>query len=504
VHKSFFFVDGGFVALGANLTVLPPKSASSSVSASASASPGAQADADAVTTTTVDARLLSAAHPLVVHTGSKRINASQLLPSQSPHRFAADAAADNGLAWVWHDGVGYENLLRSGKSSDKSSSSSSSSFVVYNANRSGDWSTIGARSGSVNLPVFELGLQHGPGGSGLGADGYAYSVTANTSLADFEQTMSQSQPQPQPQPQPQSQSRSQVMVEVLANDAHVQGIVDARRQQIQAVFWTAGAKLDGPKGGITVDAPCLLLLTMHQNNNSVSIALSSTVAQSVKVTVSCDATSGSKVVAFDDLPTGDALGATVTKQFSCSKSLATSAATALALANYPKPSLTPPHDWSSVGQRVFLHGCKRSGLLNASELELAAKFPVLTVEKGQGEDLPGYAEDKMAAMSAQYKSARPDGWTIFYLNLRFDWQVSQYVSSAPILPASIQFLTDKPPTRCTACTKKRSPTPASRSRTPTAPSATCTATRPSRSPLRGCGFGTCRRLRRASCWWALA
>jgi hypothetical protein len=301
VHKSFFFVDGGFVALGANLTVVPPKSAS------ASANAGTQADADAVTTTTVDARLLSAAHPLVVHTGSKRINASQLLPSQSPHRFGADAGADNGLAWVWHDGVGYANLLRSGKSS---SSSGGSSFVVYNANRSGDWSTLGTHSGYVTLPVFELGLQHGPGGSGLGADGYAYSVTANTSLADFEQTMLLSQSQSQSQ----SQLQSQVMVEVLANDAHVQAIVDARRQQIQAVFWTA-AKLDGPKGGITVDAPCLLLVTMHQNR-SLSVALSSTVTESVKVTMSCDSSS-SGAVDFTNLPTGDALGSTVTKILEC-------------------------------------------------------------------------------------------------------------------------------------------------------------------------------------------
>ena len=81
--------------------------------------------------------------------------------------------------------------------------------------------------------------------------------------------------------------------------------------------------------------------------------------------------------------------------------------------DFPVPTALPPHSWDTVGHKVFIHGCKREGLFNASELQLAAKFPLLTVEKGQGEDLPGYAEDKMNALAAQYHGARPDGWTLF-------------------------------------------------------------------------------------------
>lgn len=66
-----------------------------------------------------------------------------------------------------------------------------------------------------------------------------------------------------------------------------------------------------------------------------------------------------------------------------------------------------PHDWASLSHRVFIHGCKREGLLNASELALAAKFPILTVEKGQGEDLPGYAEVSAVFAGISGSIARP-------------------------------------------------------------------------------------------------
>ena len=36
-----------------------------------------------------------------------------------------------------------------------------------------------------------------------------------------------------------------------------------------------------------------------------------------------------------------------------------------------------------------------------TELDLASKFSLLTVEKGQGLSLPGYADDKMAAIAGR-------------------------------------------------------------------------------------------------------
>jgi hypothetical protein len=94
--------------------------------------------------------------------------------------------------------------------------------------------------------------------------------------------------------------------------------------------------------------------------------------------------------------------------------------------HYPVPTALPPHAWDSVGHKLFIHGCKKEGLFNTSELALAAKYPLMTVEKGQGLDLPGFADDKMAAIAAQWKAARraqnlPDGWALFYINAHFDW-----------------------------------------------------------------------------------
>jgi hypothetical protein len=94
----------------------------------------------------------------------------------------------------------------------------------------------------------------------------------------------------------------------------------------------------------------------------------------------------------------------------------------------------PPHSWDTVGHKVFIHGCKREGLFNASELQLAAKFPLLTVEKGQGEDLPGYAEDKMNALAAQYHGARPDGWTLFCASCVCDGAACPPARTAARLP----------------------------------------------------------------------
>ena len=93
---------------------------------------------------------------------------------------------------------------------------------------------------------------------------------------------------------------------------------------------------------------------------------------------------------------------------------------------YPIPSALPPHSWTTVGHKLFIHGCKADGLFNASELALAAKFSLMTVEKGQGLALPGYADDKMAAIAQQWKAARraqklAEGWALFYLNAHFDW-----------------------------------------------------------------------------------
>ena len=94
--------------------------------------------------------------------------------------------------------------------------------------------------------------------------------------------------------------------------------------------------------------------------------------------------------------------------------------------DFPAPTSLPPHSWKTVGDKLFLHGCNADGLFTPSALKLATRFSILTVEKGQGLALPGFADEKMAAVAAQWKAARraagmAEGWSIFYLNAKLDW-----------------------------------------------------------------------------------
>jgi hypothetical protein len=131
------------------------------------------------------------------------------------------------------------------------------------------------------------------------------------------------------------------------------------------------------------------------------------------------------------------------------------AATARPTAGYPTPSALPPHSWDTVGHKLFIHGCKADGLFNVSELALAAKFPLMTVEKGQGLALPGYADDKMAAIAGQWKAARralklAEGWALFYINAHFDWPffaIHSQMEAHPSWPVQTNGATSGEPCR---------------------------------------------------------
>ena len=41
----------------------------------------------------------------------------------------------------------------------------------------------------------------------------------------------------------------------------------------------------------------------------------------------------------------------------------------------------------------------------------------------------------MAALAAQWKTARPDGWSVFYMNSHFNWNM--YVRALPQLHCAI-------------------------------------------------------------------
>ncbi|XP_062522191.1 uncharacterized protein LOC134196979 isoform X2 [Corticium candelabrum] len=78
-----------------------------------------------------------------------------------------------------------------------------------------------------------------------------------------------------------------------------------------------------------------------------------------------------------------------------------------------------PFSWDTVP--VFCHMCKPQGLFNDTELDFIKRFAMVTIEKGQGLNQSGYAEEKMIAAGMQIKKANSSIWTLFYMNAILDW-----------------------------------------------------------------------------------
>jgi hypothetical protein len=82
----------------------------------------------------------------------------------------------------------------------------------------------------------------------------------------------------------------------------------------------------------------------------------------------------------------------------------------------------PRFSWSTVP--VFYHSCNFTGPFLPSALDVMAKFPMVTVEKGQGVDDPNdgrYAEDKIIEALRGVKQRDPNVSTIIYFNNVLDW-----------------------------------------------------------------------------------
>lgn len=50
----------------------------------------------------------------------------------------------------------------------------------------------------------------------------------------------------------------------------------------------------------------------------------------------------------------------------------------------PAGAIRPKFSWDYVGNMTFVHLCNESGLFNDNALDTIVKFPLVTVEKGQG------------------------------------------------------------------------------------------------------------------------
>ena len=85
----------------------------------------------------------------------------------------------------------------------------------------------------------------------------------------------------------------------------------------------------------------------------------------------------------------------------------------------------PPFSWDTVP--VFIHMCNASGPFNDSTLEYLTKFPMITIEKGQGINATmepyasQYVEDKILDTFRRVKQINSSIVTIMYMNSILDW-----------------------------------------------------------------------------------
>ena len=88
----------------------------------------------------------------------------------------------------------------------------------------------------------------------------------------------------------------------------------------------------------------------------------------------------------------------------------------------------PRFAWDTLP--VYVHMCNRTGTTAApfsdDALAFLARFPMVTVEKGQGEDANEtgtFAEDRILAAARAVKAAAPASHTLFYYNSVLNWEM---------------------------------------------------------------------------------
>jgi len=86
-------------------------------------------------------------------------------------------------------------------------------------------------------------------------------------------------------------------------------------------------------------------------------------------------------------------------------------------------ALAPRHSWDYVANMTFFHSCNESGLFNEEALDTIARFPMVTIEKGQGfhDGTKRYAEEKIIEQIRAVKARDPMISTVFYMNAVLDW-----------------------------------------------------------------------------------
>lgn len=92
-------------------------------------------------------------------------------------------------------------------------------------------------------------------------------------------------------------------------------------------------------------------------------------------------------------------------------------------------AIRPNHSWDTLGGMTYFHSCNESGLFSERALDTIARFPMVTIEKGQGFDAgcadygatAPCAEQKITAQCEAVKKRDASIATVFYMNSVLSW-----------------------------------------------------------------------------------
>lgn len=99
---------------------------------------------------------------------------------------------------------------------------------------------------------------------------------------------------------------------------------------------------------------------------------------------------------------------------------------------------TPLFSWGTPP--VYVHTCNSSGPFNDAAISALARYPLVTIEKGQGlflvPDTKGGAEKRIVEALAAVKAVNSSVFTLFYYNSILSWDMydlGQYLEATPAL-----------------------------------------------------------------------
>jgi hypothetical protein len=86
----------------------------------------------------------------------------------------------------------------------------------------------------------------------------------------------------------------------------------------------------------------------------------------------------------------------------------------------------PKFSWDTVGNMTFFHSCNETGPFSPEALQVIVKFPMVTIEKGQGfhdSSVSTFAEPKIIDELRRVKALDSSICTVFYMNSVLSWCV---------------------------------------------------------------------------------